>query len=350
MRTVATIAALATTLTFAGGSTATADLRLSDQGPPPRDPRPGVPRAATAREEALRTATAADPSNPANWIELARLQEERGALTEAEGSLGRLVTANGSDAASLSTLASFFMRTNQFDKGIAALEEAASRTPGESKGYQLVATYYMEKVQRDASLSPEDKRRYVDAGIAATDRALSVQPQFVDSLVYKSILLRMQGGMEADPGRRDQLLAEADALRARAMEFSKSRSASAVVSGSSAIDPAPPPPPAAPASDRNIDGQAPIRVGGSVTAPAKIRNVAPVYPAEAMQAGVSGMVILEAVIDTLGNVRSATVLRSIPLLDQAAIEAVRQWQFTPTLLNGVPVPLIMTVTVNFTLE
>ncbi len=61
------------------------------------------------------------------------------------------------------------------------------------------------------------------------------------------------------------------------------------------------------------------------------------------------MVILEAVIGVDGKVTNAQVLRSIPLLDQAALDAVRQWQYTPTLLNGAPVPVIMTVTVTFTL-
>jgi len=65
---------------------------------------------------------------------------------------------------------------------------------------------------------------------------------------------------------------------------------------------------------------------------------------------VSGVVIIEATIGANGRVTDAKVLRSIPLLDQAALDAVKQWVFTPTLLNGVPVPVIMTVTVNFTLQ
>jgi protein TonB len=65
---------------------------------------------------------------------------------------------------------------------------------------------------------------------------------------------------------------------------------------------------------------------------------------------VEGVVILEAIIGADGRVQEVRVLRSKPLLDQAAIDAVRQWLFTPTLLNGVPVPVIMTVTVNFALE
>jgi protein TonB len=64
---------------------------------------------------------------------------------------------------------------------------------------------------------------------------------------------------------------------------------------------------------------------------------------------VQGVVILETVIGPDGKVQDARVLRSIPLLDQAAVESVRQWEFTPTLLNGSPVPVIMTVTVQFSL-
>jgi len=78
--------------------------------------------------------------------------------------------------------------------------------------------------------------------------------------------------------------------------------------------------------------------------------VKPVYPAIAQSARVQGIVIIEATIGPNGTVTEAKVLRSIPLLDQAALDAVRQWVFTPTLLNGQPTPIIMSVTVNFTLN
>jgi TonB family protein len=106
-----------------------------------------------------------------------------------------------------------------------------------------------------------------------------------------------------------------------------------------AAAPPPPPPPAAP-----------VRVGGNIKPPQKTRDVRPVYPPIAQSARVQGIVIIEATIGPDGAVKDAKVLRSIPLLDQAALDAVRQWQFTPTLLNGVPVPVIMTVTVQFTLQ
>src|SRR5215470_16006209 len=94
----------------------------------------------------------------------------------------------------------------------------------------------------------------------------------------------------------------------------------------------------------------PVRVGGNVPPPKKIKDVRPAYPAVAQSARVQGVVIIEATIGPDGHVQDARVLRSIPLLDASALEAVRQWEFTPTLLNGVPVPVIMTVTVNYSLQ
>jgi protein TonB len=93
-----------------------------------------------------------------------------------------------------------------------------------------------------------------------------------------------------------------------------------------------------------------VRVGGNIKTPTKVKDGRPVYPAIAQSARVQGVVIIEAVIGPDGHVQDAKVLRSIPLLDQAALDAVKQWEFSPTLLNNTPVPVIMTVTVQFTLS
>ena len=103
-----------------------------------------------------------------------------------------------------------------------------------------------------------------------------------------------------------------------------------------------PPPPA------RID--APIRPGGDIKPPEKIRDVAPIYPPIAQAARAQGTVIIEAVIGVDGRVQDARVLRSAPLLDEAALAAVRQWLYTPTRLNGQPVSVVMTVTVRFQLQ
>lgn len=94
----------------------------------------------------------------------------------------------------------------------------------------------------------------------------------------------------------------------------------------------------------------PVAVGGNIRPPTRVVYVAPVYPHLALAARVEGTVILQAVIDEKGIVRELRVLRGHPLLDDAAMQAVAKWQFTPTLLNGTTVPVVMTVTVTFTLQ
>jgi TonB family protein len=91
-----------------------------------------------------------------------------------------------------------------------------------------------------------------------------------------------------------------------------------------------------------------LRVGGDIQRPAKVVHVDPIYPEKAKADKISGMVILEIVIGTEGTVMETVVIRSAhPLLDAAATKAVAQWEFTPTLLNGRPVELIMSVNVTF---
>jgi len=94
----------------------------------------------------------------------------------------------------------------------------------------------------------------------------------------------------------------------------------------------------------------PVRVGGNIRPPMKTKHVNPVYPPDAQAERVQGMVIIEVTIGETGQVSDARILRSIPLLDDAAVDAVRQWEFSPTLLNGAPVAIIMTVTVQFSLN
>jgi len=97
-------------------------------------------------------------------------------------------------------------------------------------------------------------------------------------------------------------------------------------------------------------GDEPILVTGDVRPPEKIVNVKPEYPEMARKARVEGKVIIEAVIDTDGNVVDAKVLRSIPLLDKSAIDAVRKWKYRPAMQHGRPVKVYFTVIVDFNLR
>jgi protein TonB len=94
-----------------------------------------------------------------------------------------------------------------------------------------------------------------------------------------------------------------------------------------------------------------VRVGGQITTPALIHRVNPVYPDLAAYAQLGGVVILEAVVGPDGRVDSVIVLRSRhKLLDDAAIDAVRQWRYSPLVLNGIATPFILTVTISYKVE
>jgi protein TonB len=108
---------------------------------------------------------------------------------------------------------------------------------------------------------------------------------------------------------------------------------------------APPLPPAPKAPD------APVRVGGLIHQPSLIRRVEPIYPSAASVTQITGVVILEATVDKTGCVESVRVLRPRhPLLDTAATDALKQWQYTPLVLDGTPVSFVVAVTFNFSIQ
>lgn len=109
--------------------------------------------------------------------------------------------------------------------------------------------------------------------------------------------------------------------------------------------PPPPPPPPAPAP------RAPVRVGGQIQPPTLVHRVEPAYPPTAVSARLQGIVILEAIVDEEGTVKDVKVLRSVnPLLDREALAAVRQWRYSPVVLNGTPVPFVLSVSLSFSLQ
>ena len=93
-----------------------------------------------------------------------------------------------------------------------------------------------------------------------------------------------------------------------------------------------------------------VRVGGQIKTPKLLKKVDPVYPELAKQARAGALIILEATVDASGQVQDVRILRGAPLFDEAAADAVKQWFYRPLLLNGVPTPFIVTVTLNFHLQ
>lgn len=112
--------------------------------------------------------------------------------------------------------------------------------------------------------------------------------------------------------------------------------------GGSRTIPAPPPP-------KPVVHKGPYRVGGRVQAPRLIRQLQPTYPPLAKQARIQGDVVIDSVIDTQGRVTQMRVVSGSPLLVEAAMQALAQWRYQPTLLNGEPVAVEMLVTMHFQL-
>lgn len=106
----------------------------------------------------------------------------------------------------------------------------------------------------------------------------------------------------------------------------------------------------APGAVEMTSSRSPLRIGGDIPPPRKLQDVPPVYPAEAIAARITGIVTIEARIGVTGDVEEARVVSGVPMLDEPALVAVRQWRYTPTVVKGVPVPVIMTVTVRFSLS
>jgi len=226
------------------------------------------------------------------------------------------------------------------DDRIGNPELCAAQRPGDPQAYLRLATSLWDKAYRDKALTDPQKLAYVERGLGHIDRALALDKDLLEAIVYKNLLLRTKAMSVTDPALQKRLLDEANDLQAR----------SRAMMAAKGIPSSPPPAPPRQLAESVSGVPEVFRVGGVVKTPRKLKDVPPDYPAIAQSARVQGVVILECTIDPQGNVLDAKVLRSIPLLDQAAIDAVKQWVFEPSLYEGVPVTVIMTVTVNFKLS
>jgi len=162
-----------------------------------------------------------DPTDPTNHFALAKLYEDAGRYEEAEQALNKAKEVRPNDPTVYMQLAGFYNRQGEFEKTIAALEERATREPKNPEAFYTISTYYWDKAFRDFRLKEATKRDYVLKGIDATNRALALNPDYMEALTYKNILLRMQANTEKDPKRQKELIEEADKLRNKAIEIQK---------------------------------------------------------------------------------------------------------------------------------
>jgi tetratricopeptide (TPR) repeat protein len=166
-----------------------------------------------------------DPKESANYFLLSRLYEDSGDYENAEAQLVKAREMRPADPVVYTTLAAYYDRQGEFDKLIEALEARTAQEPNNPEAYYTIATYYFNKASRDFSLNNAEKAKYAQAGLVATDKALALNKDYFEALVFKNLLLRVQATVTPDRARQLALLKEADQLRDRAEELRKMKAA-----------------------------------------------------------------------------------------------------------------------------
>src|SRR2546426_63590 len=166
-----------------------------------------------------------EPGEPTNYFQLAKIYEDAGAYDEAEKVYLLAKQAKPNDPAVYMQLAGYYNRQGQFDKTIQALEERAAKEPNNPEAFYTISTYYWDKAYRDFKLRENEKKDFVQKGIEAVDHSLQIKPDYMEALVYKNLLLRLQANMEKDPSKQQALIKQADQLRDKANELRKQKAA-----------------------------------------------------------------------------------------------------------------------------
>jgi TonB family protein len=186
----------------------------------------------------------------------------------------------------------------------------------------------------------------LDEGIWDLNQALNYSPQYSDAMAYMNLLIRERADLRDDKVEYQHDIAEADLWVARTLEAKQAAARQPMRMQMNVAPPPPPPPP--PGGGSGAPSR--IRVGANVQQANLINQVPPVYPPLAMQAKIEGVVQMSAIIDKEGRVANLQLMSGHPLLVPAALEAVKQWVYKPTLLNGQPVEVATQINVNFSLS
>jgi predicted Zn-dependent protease len=168
-----------------------------------------------------------EPGDPANYFMLARLYEDAGEGDEAERIFLAARDARPNDASVYTSLAAFYNRQGKFDKTIDALEQRAAKESNNPEAWQTIAVYYQDKARKDSKLKDNEKRDYVNRGLAAVDKALTIKPDYGDAMTYKGLLLRLAANLEKDPVKQQNYLKEAKELQDKSEEIRKKKAAGA---------------------------------------------------------------------------------------------------------------------------
>lgn len=166
-----------------------------------------------------------EPNEPSNYFALGNIYEEAGRYEDAEAAFIKAREIRPSDPVGHSTLAGFYERQGEYDRMLEALTAAADAQPENPEGYYRLGSTYEDLVRRDSRLNNKTRLEYSLRGIDAVNRALEINPDYTEAIVYKGLLLRQQARVETDRRKQEELLKEATELQQRAIELNKKRAA-----------------------------------------------------------------------------------------------------------------------------
>ena len=164
---------------------------------------------------------ALEPDQPANHQLLARLYQDQGRFEEAEAEHKRAIQIRPNDPLGYQLLATFYNSQGEFEKTMEAWQQRAEHEPGNPEAWHTIGHFYYEKVFKDQTVPRATAIEYAAKGVEAENRALQLNSEYVDALVMKNVLLRIQANFERDPARQKALIEEADKLRSHALEVQK---------------------------------------------------------------------------------------------------------------------------------
>jgi tetratricopeptide (TPR) repeat protein len=164
-----------------------------------------------------------DPTEPTNYFVLSKMYEDAGNYEVAEQNLLKAKEMRPNDSNTYMQLAGFYNRQGEFEKTMQALQERADKEPTNPEAFYTISSYYWEKAYRDFRLKDADKLKYIELGLQASDKALSLKPDYSEALTYKNLLLRSKALVIKDPAQQQALIKEADKLRDQAIELRKKK-------------------------------------------------------------------------------------------------------------------------------
>lgn len=301
------------------------------------------------------------------YIPGAESAENAALFQRASGEFRRVLEIEPGNKVALSSLASLDLNAKKWDEARAGYKTLLNVDPDNAEAYYSLAfitwaQWYPEytKARADAGMRPETPGPIPDPAVRSglrgrwwsaldeavwdLNQAMARRPQYGDAMAYMNLLVRERADLRDSPAEHQRDIAEADQWVRRAIEAKRAGAGQSVGMGigMSAPPPPPPPPTAAPPGS--------IRVGDDLQARKLVSQKPPVYPPDAKAARIQGVVKLSAVVGKDGHVQRLDVLSGHPLLVPAAIEAVKEWVYEPTLLNGEPVAVVTQISVNFTLS